>query len=150
MATALHSSGTYLYHSADGGSSYTKLIPIKSVPQLGSEPALLETTTLDEKEFKTYIKGLQDMSSLSFTANYNVEDWKKIIKLTGSQKFEVRHGEDGSNGKWQIEGEITVYKNELSVDSVQEMTVVIVPHSITEPSGISRMRTVSGESSRSM
>lgn len=142
MATALHSSGTYLYHSTDGGTNYTKLIPIKTVPQLGSEPALLETTTLDEKEFKTYIKGLQDMSSLSFTANYNLTDWKKIIALTGIQKFEVRHGDDGANGKWQIEGEITAYKNELSVDAVQEMTVVIVPHKITDPSGVSRMRSI--------
>ena len=49
-----------------------KSIPsIKSIPDLTSAPATLETTTLEETEFKTYINGLKDLGgALEFTANF--------------------------------------------------------------------------------
>ena len=54
-----------------------KVIPeIKSIPEINPEPSTLETTTLGELEYKTYIDGLKDMGgALSFTANLT-EDFK--------------------------------------------------------------------------
>lgn len=55
-----------------------KVIPeIKEIPEINPEPATLETTTLAETEYKTYIDGLKDLGgALSFLANLT-EDFKK-------------------------------------------------------------------------
>lgn len=56
---------------------------IKGIPDLNPEPSSLETTTLDEFEWKTYIPGLKDPGgALTFTAN-NTEElhtkWGELI-----------------------------------------------------------------------
>ena len=49
---------------------YTQLIGVKSTPSLNPSPETLETTTLEETEWKTYIDGLKDMGgALEFTFN---------------------------------------------------------------------------------
>ena len=65
-------------------SSYTPLTGLKSIPNLNPEPSSLETTTLDETEWKTYIPGLKDVGgALAFGAN-NTEkfhsDWEEMVE----------------------------------------------------------------------
>ena len=49
---------------------YTRIFGIKSTPSLNAAPDTLETTTLDELEYKTYIDGLKDLGgALEFTFN---------------------------------------------------------------------------------
>lgn len=65
-------------------SGYVALTGIKSIPDLNPEPSSLETTTLDEIEWKTYIPGLKDPGgSLAFGAN-NTEvfqsDWATMVE----------------------------------------------------------------------
>lgn len=49
---------------------YTNIPGIKSIPDLNPEPGSLETTTLDETEYRTYIPGLKDPGgALALTAN---------------------------------------------------------------------------------
>lgn len=62
---------------------YTKLTGIKSIPDLNPEPSNLETTTLDELEWRTYIPGLKDPGgALAFGAN-NTEafqtEWAALV-----------------------------------------------------------------------
>lgn len=62
---------------------YTAIPGIKSIPDLNPEPASLETTTLDETEYKTYIPGLKDPGgALAFGAN-NTEEfhttWDELL-----------------------------------------------------------------------
>lgn len=53
---------------------YTRIYGIKSTPSLNPAPETLETTTLDELEYKTYIDGLKDLGgSLEFTFNLTQE-----------------------------------------------------------------------------
>lgn len=55
---------------------YTALTGIKSIPDLNPEPSSLETTTLDELEWRTYIPGLKDPGgALAFGAN-NTESFQ--------------------------------------------------------------------------
>jgi hypothetical protein len=80
-----------------------KLIPdIKEIPEMNPEPETLETTTLAETEFKTYIGGLKDLGgALSFLANYTseLEDaWSELVTAYQSaideEKatwFEIKH-----------------------------------------------------------
>lgn len=62
---------------------YKEISEIKSIPELNPEPDNLETTTLAETEWKTYIPGLKDIGgALSFTANLtekSMEEWEGVV-----------------------------------------------------------------------
>ena len=58
----------------ESGSSYKKLVDIKSFPDLMGEPNMLETTTLSNKS-QTFIPGILQMENLQFLANYTKEDF---------------------------------------------------------------------------
>ena len=80
-----------------------KVIPdIKEVPEMNPEPETLESTTLAETEYKTYIEGLKDLGgALSFLANYTTEletVWGELVEAYQTAKatskavwFEVKH-----------------------------------------------------------
>jgi hypothetical protein len=80
-----------------------KVIPdIKEVPEMNPEPETLETTTLAETEYKTYIEGLKDLGgALSFLANYTTEletEWAALVAAYKAANeegkstwFEVKH-----------------------------------------------------------
>lgn len=62
---------------------YQKISEIKAIPELNPEPESLETTTLEETEWKTYIAGLKDLGgSLGFTANLtqaSMNEWEEVV-----------------------------------------------------------------------
>lgn len=62
---------------------YKKVSEVKAVPELNPEPENLETTTLEETEWKTYIPGLKDVGgALAFTANLtekSMEEWEEVV-----------------------------------------------------------------------
>jgi hypothetical protein len=80
-----------------------KVIPdIKEVPEMNPEPETLESTTLAETEYKTYIEGLKDLGgALSFLANFTTEletVWGELVEAYQEAKaagkstwFEVKH-----------------------------------------------------------
>lgn len=81
---------------------YTIIPDVKEIPEMNPEPETLETTTLAETEFKTYIEGLKDLGgALSFLANYTseleevwaelVEAYKAAIDTGKATWFEVKH-----------------------------------------------------------
>ena len=76
MAIYLSTIGVHLKYAAEATAGtrpttgYTDLVGVKSIPALTSAPDNLETTTLNETEYKTYIPGLKDLGgSLGFTFN---------------------------------------------------------------------------------
>ena len=80
------SAGSKLSYGALGAqgalpSSWTDLVGCTQIPEIGGAPDTVESTTLDNLVYRTYIKGLQDLGSLDFpfnleqpaaTANINV------------------------------------------------------------------------------
>lgn len=51
-------------------SGYIKIPEIKSIPSFNPAPETIESTTLEEEEYKTYVKGLKDIGgALEFGAN---------------------------------------------------------------------------------
>ena len=83
-------------------SSYTIIPDVKEIPEMNPEPETLETTTLAETEFKTYIEGLKDLGgALSFLANYTEElesawsdlvtAYKDAIDEGKATWFEIKH-----------------------------------------------------------
>lgn len=86
----LSTAGVTLHYAAETTagqrptSGYSKISEVKSIPELNPEPDNLETTTLEETEWKTYIPGLKDIGgALSFTANLtekSMEEWESVVE----------------------------------------------------------------------
>ena len=115
-------------------STWEKLIDIKSYPDLGGAPELLETTTLSDP-MTTNINGIQTLDALEFECNYTLADYTKLKEMEGTDKeFAVWLGgtesggtitPDGSDGKFEFNGQLSVYVNGGGVNEVRNMTVSI-------------------------
>lgn len=117
-------------------SSYTKLVDIKSFPDLGGAPEMLETTTLSNN-MQTYIAGIQSLDALEFEANYTKEDYTTLKALEGkTEKYAVWFGgtesggnltPSGTDGKFEFEGQLSVYAAGGGVNEVVNMNISIAP-----------------------
>lgn len=117
-------------------SAWEKLIDIKEFPDLGGAPEMLETTTLSDK-MQTYIPGIQSLDSLEFTANYTLEEYKKLKALEGTEKeFAVWFGgteeagvvtPTGTDGKFEFKGQLSAYPVGGGVNEVVDMNITIAP-----------------------
>lgn len=117
-----------MYKESGGGSSWTQLCPIKGIPQIGGEPEQIETTTLDDN-VQTFIDGIQQQDTMSCTANYDKDAFKKINAMTDEQdlSFWIGNGGDGSQGKFTGKGKLSVYLNSAETNAALEMTIVVTP-----------------------
>ena len=103
MAINLSTAGIRLYYAEETTagtqptSGFTELPGVKSTPDLNPAPDTLETTTLNETEYKTYIDGLKDMGgALEFTFNLTQElvgIWKTLM-----EKYELAKA--GGKSMW--------------------------------------------------
>lgn len=123
---------SFLMHKKS--STWEKLIDIKSFPDLGGAPELLETTTLSDS-MTTNIMGIQSLDALEFECNYTKEDYTKLKALEGTDMdFAVWLGGNesagvvtptGSDGKFEFKGQLSVFVNGGGVNEVVNMTVSI-------------------------
>lgn len=139
MATSTYMS--FLMYKASDGDAYEKLVDIKSYPNLGGEPDMLDITTLSDRMTRN-IPGIQSVEALSFTANYDKAEFAKIYAL----RNDVQHlavwlgGTDeggivtptGSEGKFEFEGYVSIYANGGEVNAVREMTITVAASSTIE------------------
>ena len=124
---AISTYGISLMYKAKEGDTYTKLIDIKDFPDLGGSPEMLETTTLSDN-MQTYIPGIQSLDALEFTANYTLEDYKKIKAMEGTDTaFSVWFGAEGAQGKFNFNGQISAFPVGGGVNEVVGMTLTIAP-----------------------
>ena len=123
---------SFLMHKKS--STWEKLIDIKSFPDLGGSPELLETTTLSDG-MTTNIMGIQSLDALEFECNYTKEDYTKLKAMEGTvTDFAVWLGgtesagtvtPTGSDGKFEFKGQLAVFVNGGGVNEVVNMTVSI-------------------------
>lgn len=114
--------------------TYSKLVDIKSFGDLGGTPETIDVTTLSDKKRKT-IPGIEDLQEITFTANYTAEDYATVLAACGTpEQFAVWFGgtesgdtvtPTGSDGKFEMTGIASVYKNGGGVNEAQEMTITI-------------------------
>lgn len=129
-------SNTYQSYLMKGsGTSYSKLVDIKSYPDMGGNTDGLETTTLSDGS-QTYINGIIqiDASGLQFVCNYDKANYTTLNGLKNTQtKYALWFGAnssgqpDGSLGKWSFEGYLDVGLVGKGVNEVREMNVNIRP-----------------------
>lgn len=128
---AISSMYTFLMKSSDG-SSYTKLIDIKTHPAMMNPPEMLDTTTLTNTG-RTYIPGIQENEALTFSANYTKSDFSTLAALAGTDGYYAiwfgasGSSPDGHEGKFSFKGDLRVSKDEGGVNEVENMTITIAP-----------------------
>lgn len=98
MAINLSTAGIHLYYAVEktkgtrptAKGDFKDLAGVKSTPDLNPAPDTLETTTLNETEWKTYIDGLKDMGgALEFTFNLTEEligIWDELMEAYEAAK----------------------------------------------------------------
>lgn len=96
MAINLSTIGVQLHYAVETSagerptSGYTRIYGIKSTPSLNPSPDTIETTTLDELEYKTYVDGLKDLGgALEFTFNLTeelIEKWDALMEAYNAGK----------------------------------------------------------------
>jgi len=126
---AISSYNAKLMHGTGSPVTWEQLLPVKTTPQLGGAPEQLETTTLDDN-MQTFINGIQTADTMTFIANYDSDKYDELKLLEGkTEKYAVWFGNngDGTDGKFSFEGQLSVFVNETSVNSVVEMTITINP-----------------------
>lgn len=119
--------------------TYEKLVDIKSFPDLGGAPEMLDTTTLSDKQ-RTNIPGIQSLDALEFTANYDKTNFSTLKDLEGTEtEYAVWFGgtesggavtPTGSDGKFSFKGYLNVYANGGGVNEVVDMTISIAASSV--------------------
>lgn len=126
----------FLMKKGSSDDTWSKLVDIKKFPDLGGEPEMLETTTLSDN-MQTYIAGIQSLDGLTFTANYDKEDFQTLKALEGKENdYAVWFGgtgdagsltPDGSNGKFSFKGQLSVFPVGGGVNEVVDMSITIAP-----------------------
>lgn len=98
MAINLSTAGIHLYYAVEetagtrptAKSAYTDLVGVKSIPSLNPAPETLETTDLNQTEYKTYIDGLKDLGgALEFNFNLSqalVDMWETLMEAYEAAK----------------------------------------------------------------
>ena len=122
-----------------GVSDYSKLVDIKSFPDLGGSPETLDTTTLSDN-MTTSIPGIQSLEALSFDANYEKSEYSKLkeqestdLNAEGGTDYAVWFGADsdgnpdGHNGKFSFKGKMSVNPTGGGVNEVVGMNITIAP-----------------------
>ena len=117
MATSTYM--TFLMHKKSDN-EYEKLVDITEFPDLGSDPEMLETTTL------------------SFSANYDHTDYLALKALAGKTEgyavwFGGTEGTDGKvtpsgeDGKFSFDGQLSAHVTGGSANEVRGMAITIAP-----------------------
>ena len=119
--------------------TYSKLVDIKSFPDLFGAPDMLETTTLSDGA-QTYILGIQNQDGLEFTANYTKTDFTTLKALEGTETdYAIWFGATvsggtatptGTDGKYEFKGLLNVSISGGGVNEVVDMTITIAPTTV--------------------
>lgn len=121
---------TYLYGAkkpSTGTPTLTKMVDIKDFPDMIGEPSNIETTTLSDAA-QTFISGIKQQDTLTFTFNYTKAIWTALAANELQEYvFELRFGDAGADGIFKFEGQYTLGLSGGDVDSVVEATINIVP-----------------------
>jgi hypothetical protein len=120
--------------------TYEKLLDITEFPDIGSDPELLETTTLSDK-MQTFILGIQSNEGLQFNANYDHTEYKALKALEGKTEgyaiwFGGTEGDDGtvtptgSEGKFSFDGQLSAHPTSGGTNQVRGMSITIAPSTV--------------------
>lgn len=127
-AAGMLTKGITLGYKSTGGSSFTNLPNLQTVPSLGGDIDKVETTVLSDAS-RTYINGLKDYGDLEFGFVYDADQTTSSFKMLKTvedagkaTEFEVGFP-DGS--KFDFSGMVHVSTGDADVGSVVTFTASI-------------------------
>ena len=125
--------GTFL-KMGTAAASITKVCPIKSYPQLGGDPEQIETTDM-EQDSQTFVPGVKQQDTMTFTANFDKDYFSALKDLEGQDLvYELDFGDiSGKDGVFSWKGQHVVYVNEGEVNGVREMTISVTASTSIDP-----------------
>ena len=129
---------TFLMHKK--GETYEKLIDITEFPDLGTDPEMLEVTTLSDR-MQCFILGIQGNEGLNFNTNYDHEGYLALKALErktegyavwfgGEEKDDGSVEPTGTEGKFSFDGQLSVRVKGGSVNEVRGMGITIAPSTV--------------------
>lgn len=123
---------TFLMHKDT--SDWEKLIDIIDYPDLGGEKEQIDVTTLTDG-FKRSIDGIENQGTLEFSANYELNDYKKLKAMEGKEKeFAIWFGgteqgdtvvPTGTDGKYKCKGTLSIFVKGGGVNEARGMNLKI-------------------------
>lgn len=144
MSQRYSTAGMYLCYAAETTagtmptSGYIKIPEVKSMPSFNPQPESIESTTLEETEYKTYVPALKDLGgSLEFSANMTADlitAWETcnttFSGLTGGKEmwWAVVHPKLAKCVMFKGEPS-PLGLNEATVGSMAETTLYVTPSS---------------------
>lgn len=144
MSQRVSTAGMYLAYAVGAAdnrptSGYTTIPEVKSMPSFNPSPETIESTTLAETEYKTYVEGLKDLGgALEFGANLTddlVDFWEDMLDAydTAVQSgqvmwFVIAHPKLAKATYFQGDP-APIGINEASVSAMAETTLYITPNS---------------------
>ena len=136
---------TFLMHvktPAAGGTpaEYEKLVDITEFPDLGTDPEMLETTTLSDR-MQTFILGIQGNEGLNFNTNYDHSEYLALKALErktegyavwfgGTENADGTVTPTGTEGKFSFDGQLSVRVTGGGVNEVRGMGITIAPSTV--------------------
>lgn len=127
---------TYLMKKGATGNAYAKLVDIKEFPDLGKAPDTIDVTTLSDPQ-KVYLPDILDPGQMEFNANYDPTDYTTLKALEGTEldlaiwfgatESSGVYTPDGSAGKFEFKGYITVWVKGAGVSAAVDMGIAVTP-----------------------
>ncbi len=111
----------------EASATLTKTVDIKSFPDVGGAPELIETTTLTDA-MQTFINGIQSSGEMTFPCNYTKADYTAVAEDANKPLYyALEFGEDGDEGVFEWQGEHSVHVTGADTNAVVEMMITIAP-----------------------
>ena len=143
MSARVSTAGMYLAYCVETTAGvmpttgYTKIPEIKSMPSFNPAPETIESTTLEETEYKTYVEGLKDLGgALEFGANLTddlVSFWETLLETYDAAEssgksvwFAVVHPKL-AKATFFCGDPAPIGLNEAAVSAMAETTLYITP-----------------------
>ena len=144
MSQRFSTAGMRLYYAVETTkgtmptTGLTKIPEVKSIPSFNPAPDVIDSTTLEETEYRTFVAGLKDLgSALEFGANITedlITAWEACVTafdgLTGGKAMWFYIVHDSLTKSIAFQGEPSpLGLNESSVGSMLETTLYVTPNS---------------------
>ena len=128
---------TYLMAKTGSPSAYAQLCNINNYSDVGGAPETIDMTSLSDP-IKVSINGIQGQDAMTFEVNYNPTVYSNIKAYQDEKAhdFALYFGAtisgstvtpDGSDGKFEFSGTLSVWVNGGNVNEGRKMTISIAP-----------------------
>ena len=126
MVKAISTYGIEL-HTSENGTEYTKLVDIKTYPDIGGEPEMLESTTLSDSQ-ETFIRGIDSGEAMEFQYNYTKANYAAVKAKAGEPiYYMVVMGRGEEAQEFTFQGEHSTKIEGGGVNEVVNAMITVAP-----------------------